>query len=175
MRARAVLTGLIACLALGPAKVSWAQTGNEDFRAETWSGGVLESDVRLGINLAAPGASGFGVVWSGRGFSGPGALFSNPAFLALGKGGIVLDGRLSLGNGSLGMGQSALLSNSVVVDATDDFLADMSYTSADAPSYTRLAGITAGQPSDLAAIVGSFEVRPGLTMAAGYYSPISSR
>ncbi len=152
-----------------------AQSGNEDFRIESWSGGILESDWRLGLQPGAPGARSLGPVWSARHASGPGTLFSNPALLALGgTTGFAIEGRTGLTNAFLGFGNNALLSSERIETATDDFLSDFDYASTSAPQYTSLSGITAGQSGQIGALLVAHEVAPGVTLAGGYHRRASA-
>jgi hypothetical protein len=153
----------------------FAQSGNEDFRIGSWSGGILESDWRLGIQSGAPGARSLGPVWSARHSSGPGSLFSNPALLALGgTTGFAIEGRTGLTNASFGFGKEALLSAERVQTATDDFLSDFDFASTSVPQYTALSGITAGQSGQLGALVVAHELASGFTLAGGYHRRASA-
>ncbi len=149
------------------------QSANQDFRVESWAGGVLQADVRIGMNWGGPGFSSMGSVWSARTAMGGGVLFTNPALLGLVGGSVSVDGRAPMANGLFGAGEGVLLSSRQVRRSTDDLLLDLGYSSPSPPGYTRIAGVTAGQGGEIGSIVGSYRVAPGLTVAAGYHRPFS--
>jgi hypothetical protein len=169
---RVTLLVLAVVLGTGPYEAR-SQSGDQDFRVESWNGGVLEANLRLGVNWTGPGIGSMGSLWSARYAHGGEALFANPALLGLVEGSVSIDGRAAASNGLFGVGETAILSPSTLRQRTDALLDDLGYASPSAPGYTRIAAVTAGQGAQIGSIIGSYRVAPGLTVAAGYHRPLS--
>ncbi len=135
---------------------------------------MLRADLRLGFNLTGVGlgVGTFGGVHSALLSGDAAGLFSNPAMLGtLTHRQLIFGSRISLANGSLGIGRRSILTESMIRRETDRLLSDLEFPANSEPVYTRDNTVTVGQPGQFVSLSIAWPVNRYLTAAFGYHQP----
>jgi len=145
-----------------------------------WMGGDINVDFGLNMNLVGggSGSSMMGGVISNRVDNGAASIFTNPASLGFQKKrSFIMDGRLGLGNWSVGSVNDEILetindeissgSSDIVEDPDNFFLQDESFV-----QYSTLNNLRAGLPQQLGSFSVAWPLHDLFTLGFGYTRPV---
>lgn len=173
LRASYVLGFWVAVLLFPSA--AQAQDDDDDFTLLRWRGGNVVSDIRVGLNFvgAGFGSSTMGGVISPRIGNGAASLFTNPAGLGLLKNRqLVFNGKIGVGNETLGIDEDTILPPEDIETETDNFLDDLNFDGSTPPIYTNLADVGFRQVGQFGAMSLAFPIHERLVAAIGAHYPL---
>ena len=132
-------------------------------------------DTRVGSNLFGSGMSGGSLsgLHSSLVSVDGGVVFGNPASLTLvERAQIGIETRFPMRNGSLGLGNSSILSDGSIIRNTDNVLRDLEFPIGTSPRYTQSDHAVIGQPRQLSAFWLTWPVKETVGIGFGYRQPL---
>lgn len=173
---RTLFTTLCALCVVGLAVTPAHAQDDEDFTLLRFRGGIVNTDLRAGLNLIGGGlgAGTMGGVISPTISNDASSLFTNPAGLGLlTNRQITLNMKAGIGNELLGIDLvDALDLQPEVVSNTDDALEELNFPEGNTPIYTELNEINVRQVGQLGSLSLAFPIHKNIVAAVGAHYPM---
>ncbi|GAB5518781.1 MAG: hypothetical protein RhofKO_10320 [Rhodothermales bacterium] len=151
---------------------------NSDFTATRWSGGMLRSDVQLGLNLSGGGPQtgtmgGLNRTLDSRGLAG---LYTNPALLGRASAGFAaVDVHSRVPGRLFGLSLGDIIGDTTLTGATDQILDDLNYGEDQPRFYTNEDRLDAEIRGRMPAFGLVMPLGDGLAVGIGFHQPIGTR